>query len=424
MVIDMNDAQIKTLAQVAHFLVATDGVTITLSGNADEKYAQMGAILERFDYRRLKRRADRSLVLAYLRRISGYSTATVKRVVALYAANKPLARAYTESKSRYRTIYTPGDVALLAQTDRAHELNGAATVALFRRQFHTYGDMRFERLSNLSVSHLYNLRRSAQYRATRGHFTHTRSNPKAISIGVRKAPTPSGKPGFIRIDSVHQGDYDGVKGVYYINALDSVTQWQITASVERIGESFLLPVLQHMLDGFPFVIKGFHSDNGSEYVNQNVAALLEKLRIEFTKSRPRHSNDNALVESKNAAVIRKTFGYAHIPQHFACAINAFCTQHLNPYLNLHRPCLYAVDTVSPKGKIKKTYPAKGAMTPLEKLASIESIDSLLKPGVSIQSLTTQAMQLTDLAAKQSLNHHRNKLFALFKNPKPKTQRSC
>ena len=74
---------------------------------------------------------------------------------------------------------------------------------------------------------------------------------------------------------------------------------------------------------FPFVIVGFHSDNGSEYINHQVANLLEKLRIEQTKSRSRQSNDNALAESKNASVVRKHMGYDHIPQAYAKPINAF-----------------------------------------------------------------------------------------------------
>jgi transposase InsO family protein len=77
------------------------------------------------------------------------------------------------------------------------------------------------------------------------------------------------------------------------------------ASVERISEAFLLPTLDLVLDAFPFVIRGFHSDNGSEYVNKTVAGLLNKLLIEFTKSRARRTNDNALVEEKNGAVVRK-----------------------------------------------------------------------------------------------------------------------
>jgi transposase InsO family protein len=59
----------------------------------------------------------------------------------------------------------------------------------------------------------------------------------------------------------------------------------------------------------PFPIRGFHSDNGSEFINQTLARLLNKLLIEQTKSRLRHSNDNGLVETKNGAVIRKHMGY-------------------------------------------------------------------------------------------------------------------
>lgn len=83
---------------------------------------------------------------------------------------------------------------------------------------------------------------------------------------------------------------------------------------EEISEQYLIPVLETLLQAFPFKIKGFHSDNGSEYINQRVAQLLKKLHIGFTKSRSRHSNDNALVESKNGAVIKKILGYIHIPQ--------------------------------------------------------------------------------------------------------------
>ena len=153
-----------------------------------------------------------------------------------------------------------------------------------------------------------------------------RTRPAPVAIGIRKAPAPEGVPGYIRIDTVHQGDWDGLKGVYHINAVDMalalghpvgqplVTQWELIASVEPLSEAYLLPVISLLLDGFPFAIRGFHSDSGSEYVNHKTAELLEKLRIEFTQSRPRQTNDNALAECKNGAVIRKTMGYSHIPQ--------------------------------------------------------------------------------------------------------------
>lgn len=203
----------------------------------------------------------------------------------------------------------------------------------------------------------------------------------------------------------------GVKGVYYINAVDCVTQWQVVACCERISEAFLLPVLEQMLACFPFRIRGVHSDNGSEYINARVACLLDKLNAEFTKSRPRHSNDNALVEAKNGVVIRRTFGYAHIPQKHAQPINAFCAEHLVPYLNLHRPCLFPKHTTDAKGKIRTTYPPNLVQTPLEKLQSLTREAQGFKPGITLPDLLMQAKAISDNDAAAQLQKARAALFA-------------
>ena len=243
------------------------------------------------------------------------------------------------------------------------------------------------------------------------NFTKTR--PVVNPIGIRRAPRPAGRPGFIRIDSVHQGDMDGTKGVYHVNAVDIVTQWEIVATCERISEAYLLPVLKDLIDQFPFEILGFHSDNGGEYINKTVATMLEKMRVEQTKSRSRHSNDNALAESKNGSVVRKAFGYSHIPQRFAAHINVFCREHLNPYVNLHRPCLFAKEVIDAKGKIRKTYPLDMVQTPLDKLASLAGVNVCLRQGVTITQLRLQAKALSDLDAANAMNVARLKLFDLF-----------
>ena len=133
-----------------------------------------------------------------------------------------------------------------------------------------------------------------------------------MAIGERRKPNPEHKPGYLRVDTVHPGDLDGIKGVYHINAVDQETQWQVLGATAQISEAWLIPVLEAMLRQFPFRILGFHSDNGSEFINYTVAKLLNQLLVEQTKSRPRHSNDNGLAEAKNGAVIRKHMGYGHI----------------------------------------------------------------------------------------------------------------
>ena len=201
------------------------------------------------------------------------------------------------------------------------------------------------------MSHLYNLRKSDFYKRQRRFFSKTQKT--TVPIGERRKPRPEGQPGYIRIDTVHQGDQDKQKGVYHINAVDEVTQFEVICSVEKISEAYLIPVLEELLDTFPFVIINFHSDNGSEYINGMVANLLNKLHIEMTKSRSRHSNDNALAESKNGSVVRKYMGYAHIAQKWAPWINEFYRKYLTPYLNFHRPCFFAKIKTNSKEELAK-----------------------------------------------------------------------
>jgi transposase InsO family protein len=411
MVIDMNDTQIRSLDQVRRFLDGTLGVEFKPLGDDQARYRHIGEVLRRLRYRQLGR-VDRGCVLSYLRSICGYSRAQLTRLVARALDGETLAKHYVAPAQAFARRYRDADVLLLAEVDRQFgTLSGPATVRLLERALNRYGDRRFERLAHLSVSHLYNLRHTQRYVAQRVVRTKTQSS--AVKIGVRRAPAPEGRPGFIRIDTVHQGDLDGIKGVYYINAVDCVTQWEIVGSCERISENFLLPLLEEMFEQFPFPILGFHADNGCEYINARVAHLLDKLRIDLTKSRPRNSNDNALAETKNGAVVRKVFGYGHIPQRHAKRINAFCRGYLNPLLNLHRPCLFATEVphATRPGRLRKLYRHADVMTPLDKLASLPNAASLLRPGVQLLDLQQQASAQSDLQAASAMNRARQKLFA-------------
>lgn len=198
-----------------------------------------------------------------------------------------------------------------------------------------------------------------------------------------------------------------------MNLVDEVTQWEIVLAVEEISERFLMPVLEEALEFFPFEIKNFHSDNGSEYVNYTVAALLEKLRISQTKSRPRKSTDNGLVEGKNGAIIRKEFGHWHIPGVFAPRINRFYREYLIPYLNFARPCHFPVKTQDPKtGKILIKYPLKECRTPYEKLRSLENWTGYLKSTVSEVSLHALATVQSPLKRAKAKKEARDELLKI------------
>ena len=408
MVIDMNESRLNSVAQLRAFLEGTLEVQFCPLNNDTQRYAFIGALLKRLRYAQL-RRTDKGVVLRYLERTTGYSRQQLTRLVGRACAGSVLAKRYRTPAHGFARKFTPADVALLAETDALHAtLSGPATVHLLRRAYAHYGDLRYQRLAGLSVSHLYNLRAQAGYQAKRGHWTKTKGT--SIAIGQRRAPAPEGRAGFIRIDSVHQGDFDGLKGVYHINAVDCLTQFELVASCERISEAYLLPALESLLADFPFTILGFHADNGSEYINHTVARLLDKLRVEFTKSRPRISNDNALAETKNAAIVRKHLGYAHIPQRHAAQVNAFCRQFLNPYVNFHRPCFFPLCITDTKGRVRKRYRFEDMMTPYEKLKSLPDAQDFLKPGMSFQALDAYVAATSDNQAAQQLNQARTRLF--------------
>jgi transposase InsO family protein len=420
MVINMNEERICTIEQVEQFLSASAPIEFSATGDDSERYGHISRVLNRFDYPRRSKR-ERGVLLGYLGRTSGYSRAQVTRLVTRWQRNRlaevPLAKRYGRPAVPFARKYTQADITLLVEMDKANEdACGPAIAHLLQRAYRAYGDPRYERLATLSVSHLYNLRKSAGYQAQRKHFTSTR--PVCNSIGVRKAPGPNGRAGFVRIDTVHQGDLDGIKGVYHITCVDAVSQWQVQACVQGISEAHLLPVLALIIDQFPFVVLGFHSDNGSEYINRHVAQMLEKLRIEQTKSRSRHSNDNALAESKNASVVRKHMGYSHIPQQFAKPINAFYQEAFNPWLNLHRPCLFATSVTNAKGKIVKRYRHEDVKTPLECLTLLSANHlATLRPGITLAALQAQANSQTDLAAAKAMQQAKYELFASFEKPR-------
>jgi transposase InsO family protein len=361
--------------EIEKFLAAAKQVRFEAK-HREEVYGWIERLLRQQEYTRQLRRA-RGLLRRYIGKMTGLSRAQVTRLLARYGASSRM-RMKRLSTSFSAALYR-ADIELLAEVDEAHEgLSGPATRRILQREFRQYGKPEFQRLAGISNGHLYNLRQHAHYRQRRRTYQKTR--PTMVPTGERRRPDPKDRPGYLRVDTVHQGDTEETKGVYHINAVDEVTQWEIVASVERISEAYLVPVLAAMLPQFPFVIHGFHSDNGSEFINQTVAKLLNKLMIQQTKSSPRHCNDNGLAETKNGAVIRKHRGWGHIPERHAQLIQQFYTAHLNSYLNYHRPCAQADVEIDAKLRKRRRY--RRYQTPLETLLSLPNARQYLRPGLS------------------------------------------
>ena len=205
----------------------------------------MADTLGQFGYGRCKH-ADKGVLRQYLRKLTGLSRARVARCIKQFTTGGGQIKGRRRPPAvPFARRYSAEDIRLLAEMDVLHgTLSGTTIRKLCERTFKVHGDASYGRLAGI-----------------------------------------------------------GIKGVYLINAVDETTQFQTVFAVEHISEAYLLPVLAAMMDAFPFVIRGFHSDNGSEYTNRRVAALLEKLLFEQTKSCSRQTNENKVSVRANLQVM-------------------------------------------------------------------------------------------------------------------------
>ncbi len=288
MQIEMQNAEALTGQQIAEFLKGSEGIAFT-GGDRAAIYAWTEQLLVAQEDAG-KGKKERGASRRYACKVTWLSLPQMTRLIRSCRATGTVAvrpsrrRRFPGQVHSSRGKYTEGDVRLLAAVDKAHErLSGPATKCILKREHEEYGKPAYARLSEISVAHIYNLRASAKYRRVAANFEPTRPSP--VSIGERRRPEPLGRPGFLRIDTVHQGDWDGEKGVYHINAVDAVTQYEVVGCTSRINSENLKPVLEAMLHQFPFPILGAHFDNGSEHINYSMDEMMKAMMVEFTKSR-------------------------------------------------------------------------------------------------------------------------------------------
>lgn len=410
MTITMQPTRTYTIEELHTLITTTDGLLFSATSR-DEAYVWIEETLRAYDYLH-RAKPEKGILRQYLQKMTGFSRAWVTHLIGRFHRTTHVQETHA-ARHRFPRRYLPEDIALLAETDLAHQvLSGPATKQILLREFTVFHRPAFVRLSRISASHIANLRKTYLYRDKTKLFQKTR--PTQVPIGERRKPEPGGVPGFLRVDSVHQGDAaDGTKGIYHINLVDEVTQWEIVVCIEKISERFMVPAIEAALQQFPFVIRNVHADNGSEYINHQVAEMLERLLVQLTKSRPRQSNDNGLVETKNGAIIRKHLGYGHIPQPNAGHINSWYQQWFNVYLNFHRPCAFGKEVIvnAQTGKRKRIYPLEDYQTPYATLRSLTHAEQFLTPGRTFADLDRIAYACSDTEFAQQMQTAKQQSFS-------------
>lgn len=401
----MNDDQLVSLAQLREFVKLSKGAKFKSRSKRKETYEWIGRTLGKFHYHG-ERKKNRGIIKKYIISVTGYSEGLIDKLIRRKKERGTIIEK-ERTQNKFEKFYDVSDTCLIAESVNVlNNPNGFALRKYFEDMYKIYEDNKFEKLSKISVSHIYNLKKTRVFKSRVSLYEKTK--PTTVNIGERRKPRPNGKPGFLRVDSVHQGDLDKEKGVYYINIVDEVTQWEYVGCVPAISEYYLESLLEGLINLFPFMIVNFHSDNGSEYINKTVSRLLNKLHISQTKSRARHSNDNGLAESKNCSIIRKNMGYCHIPKRHADSINEFLKNHLNPHVNFHRHSAYATDYIDERGKIKKKY--ETYLTPCQKFLSLPDCEKYLNPGITKELLLVETKRMTHFESAKRLQEAKTKLF--------------
>lgn len=191
-----------SLEQIQVFLEASDGLGFQGRDRA-EVYGWVNETLRRQCFQDLSKIA-RGLVRRYLEKMTGLSRAQTTRLITMYTRGDEV-KLKPYRRHRFAERYTREDVALLASVDTVHEtLSGPATQKLLQRAYHEFAEAKYERLAEISVAQLYRLRGSARYRQRRIVYRTTRPTP--VNIGERRRPEPNSQPGYLRVDTVHQGD--------------------------------------------------------------------------------------------------------------------------------------------------------------------------------------------------------------------------
>ena len=184
-------------------------------------------------------------------------------------------------------------------------------------------------------------------------------------------------PVYLEIDFVVHGG--GSMAGEYLHSLvvtDVCSGWTEAVPLLAREQSLVVEGLKRIRSQMPVAMLGIDSDNDGAFINDTLASYCEEERITFTRSRPHHKNDQAWIEQKNGAVIRKVVGHERFAGIVAGQALAQLFQVVRLYVNYFQPSFKLCERIRERGKIKKLYHPPA--TPCDRLLTHPAVDGEVK----------------------------------------------
>jgi len=220
------------------------------------------------------------------------------------------------------------------------------------------------------------------------------------------------QPGFVEIDLVaHDGGLALGDFCQTLDLTDICTGWTELEAVPNKAQVWVFEAIQVIRERLPFPLRGLDSDNGSEFINDQLLRYCQQQQLTFTRARPYRKNDNCYVEQKNYSVVRQTVGY----QRFDTAAELLVLKQLYARLRLYTNFLQPTMKLKTKerlgSRVKKSYYAP--QTPYQRLLTAETVSAAAK-----KRLKQQYRRLNPAALKRELDSYRKELFRLANKKRP------
>jgi hypothetical protein len=221
-------------------------------------------------------------------------------------------------------------------------------------------------------------------------------------------PWEEERPGFLEIDLVaHCGQT--VEGTYLntLTATDLATGWTECRALPNKTQAAVSQAIEAMRHDLPFPLLGLDSDNGSEFINDNLYRYCIAEQITFTRSRPYQKNDQAHVEQKNWSVVRHTIGYDRLESSEELELLASIYVDLRLYINFFQPVLKLIAKERVDEKIIRTYDQ--AKTPYRRVLALDPLPLEIKA-----RLTAQYVQLNPVKLRANIDTKVAKLWKIVR----------